>query len=151
LPVAANNAKRKAGREKDGRQRRGYLRQQVCGGPPGYEATSAAAHAKRAALGALQQDEHDHREGGHDMNDEKNCSHRSLSGRNLGEICTLHDRFSFEDQASKCRAAARSKTTPGKAWPAGSLNRFRNPALLRLFGLAEAALRFRTNLADAPL
>ena len=57
-----------------GKDRR-YSGQQVRRSPAAHKPAPAAAHAERPALGALQEDNHDHREDGHDVYDEKDSDH----------------------------------------------------------------------------
>ena len=74
MPMA-EDAKRKRRYEKgcgkDGRQ----PRQEIRGAAAAHKAASAAAHAERSAFGTLQQDDHDHRKRGHDIDDKKDCDH----------------------------------------------------------------------------
>jgi hypothetical protein len=79
------NSERKTGDEEHGGQNCGRPRQQIRSSPSGNEAPSTASHSKRSSLGALKEDDYDHRNRNHDMNHKKDSGHLILTARNAGE------------------------------------------------------------------
>src|SRR6185437_5461363 len=85
--AAGEQRQRDAGEEEHRGENGGGPRQQVGRRPSGHEAGhAAAAHAERAALALLQQNDADERGGDHQMDDEDDGDHGALSSEFRAEM-----------------------------------------------------------------
>jgi hypothetical protein len=113
---ARENRQAQARHEKQSRENRRGTRQHIGLAAPGHEAT-AAANTKRAALGALEQDDRDKRDHDHKVYDDQNRLHRSenphqrqspRSGRRTVQQNRSHCQAKL-DAGAKAREARGSK------------------------------------------
>ena len=109
--VARVPGQEQAGDEEADRQDRRGARQQIGGATARHEA-GAAAHAKAAAFGFLQQHRADHHGDDHEVDDDDDSLHRYLpsQGRRAGSGCTMV--LAGFPEVARCYTIGRGIATP---------------------------------------